>query len=105
MNYLNIAGIKHGSEEDLQNILSHRVEIQKMFLAAVKSCAKYGTSMPVNMQKKGNLMLAKPESTQALMIFLRACARSEGIAIRCRKRGIVKEGGKQTTQSLYCLLI
>ena len=105
MNYLDIASIKHGSEEDLQNILSHREEIQRVFQAAVKSCAKYGTSMPVNVQKKGNLMLAKPESTRAMMVFLRACARSEGIAIRCRKRGIVKEGGKQTTQSLYCLLM
>ena len=105
MNYIKLAQIKHGVEIDLQEILSHRDEIHNVFRAALKSCAKYGTSMPVNVQKKGNLMLAKPESTRAMMVFLRACARSEGVAIRCRKRGIVKQGGKQTTQSLYCLLM
>ena len=104
MNYLAISQIKHGVETDLQVILSHREKIMQVFNAAVESCMTHGTSLPVNLRKKGDLMVEKPQSSRALMVFLRACARLEGAAIMCRKRGTVREG-KQTTQSLYKLLI
>ncbi len=104
MNYIKLAQIKHGVETDLQVILSHRDEITQAFNAAVESCKTHGTSLPVNLKKKGDLMVNKPESTRALMVFLRVCARLEGAAILCRKLGVVRNG-KQTTQSLYRLLM
>ena len=104
MNYLAISQIKHGVETDLQVILSHREKIMQVFNAAVESCKTHGTSLPVNLRKNGDLMVKKTESTRALMTFLRVCARLEGAAILCRKRGVVRNG-KQTTQSLYKLLL
>ena len=104
MNYLDIAGIKHGVETDIELILLHREKIMIVFKAALESCYKHGTSLPANLKKKGELMLRNPDSARALMVFLRACARLEDAAILCRKRGIVK-GGRQTTQSLYKLLM
>jgi hypothetical protein len=104
MNYLDIAGIKHGVETDIEFILPHRENITMAFKAAVESCYKHGTSLPANLKKNGERMVRKPESARALMVFLRACARLEGAAILCRKRGILK-GGRQTTQSLYTLLM
>ena len=104
MNYINIAGIKHGEETDLQKILPHRDEIIREFKAAVKSCELYKTSLPVNLSRKGNILLSNPQDTRALMVFLRAAARLEGAAILCSKRGIIRDG-KQTTQSLYKLLM
>ena len=104
MNYIKLAQIKHGVEIDLDEILSHRDEITQVFNAAVESCKTHGTSLPVNLRKNGDLIVKKTESTRALMTFLRVCARLEGAAILCRKRGIVKNG-KQTTQSLYKLLL
>ena len=104
MNYIKLARIKHGVETDLDEILSHRDDITQVFNAAVESCMTHGTSLPVNLRKKGDLMVEKPQSSRALMTFLRVCARLEGAAIVCRKRGVVKNG-KQTTQSLYKLLL
>ena len=104
MNFLAIAQIKHGVETDLEEIVSHREEIVEMFNAAMESCKTYGTSLHVKLRKKGSLMLEKPQNRRALMAFLRACARAEGAAILCRKRGTVRNG-KQTTQSLYKLLM
>ena len=104
MNYIDIAGIKHGEETDLQDILRRRGGIIREFKAAVNSCETYNTSLPVNLFKKGNILLSNPQDTRALMVFLRAAARLEGAAILCRKRGIVRDG-KQTTQSLYRLLM
>ena len=104
MNYIKIAGIKHGEETDLQDILQRRNDIMLEFKAAVNSCQTYNTLLPVNLFKKGNLLLSNPRDTRVLMVFLRAAARLEGAAIFCRKRGIVRDG-KQTTQSLYKLLI
>ena len=104
MNYIKIAGIKHGEETDLQDILKRRNDIMLEFKAAVNSCQTYNTLLPVNLFKKGNLLLSNPRDTRVLMVFLRAAARSEGTAIFCRKRGIVRDG-KQTTQSLYKLLM
>ena len=83
MNYINIAGIKHGEETDLQKILPHRDEIIREFKAAVKSCELYKTSLPVNVSRKGNILLSNPQDTRALMVFLRAAARLEGAAILC----------------------
>ena len=103
MNYIDLAGIKHGSEVDLQVILSRRENIMKVFTAAVESCKAHGTSLPSILKKKGNLMVDKPQNTRAFMVFLRACARLEGAAIFCRKRGTVKDG-RATIQSLYKLL-
>ena len=104
MNYLDIAGIRHGVETDIEFILPNRARIEEVFKAAVESCYEHGTSLPANLKAKGELMLNKPASARALMVFLRACARLEGAAILCRKRGIVKNG-KQTTRSLYKLLL
>ena len=104
MNYIELAGIQHGSETDIQIILPRRERIVETFKAAVASCKKYNTTLPKNLKSKGVLMVNKPKSTRALMVFLRACARLEGAAIFCRKRGILKDG-RQTTQSLYTLLL
>ena len=104
MNYIDIAGIKHGEETDLQDILRRRGEIMQEFKAAVHSCETYKTSLPANLSRKGNILLNNPQDTRALMAFLRAAARLEGAAILCRKRGIIRDG-KQTTQSLYKLLM
>ena len=104
MNYIKIAGIKHGEETDLQDILRRRGDIMREFKAAVNSCETYKTSLPVNLFKKGNVLLSNPQDTRALMVFLRAAARLEGAAILLRKRGIVRNG-RQTTQSLYKLLM
>ena len=104
MNYIKIAGIKHGEETDLQDILRRRDDVVQEFKAAVRSCETYKTSLPVNLFKKGNILLSNPHDTRALMVFLRAAARLEGGAILCRKRGIVRNG-RQTTLSLYKLLL
>ena len=73
MNFIELAGIRHGSETDLESILSRREQIMQAFREACRSCVEHGTSMPVNLVKSGNVMLEKPESTRALMSFLRAC--------------------------------
>ena len=103
MNFIELAGIRHGSETDLESILSRREQIMQAFREACRSCVEHGTTMPVNLVKSGNVMLEKPESTRALMSFLRACARHQSAAILLRKRGIVTDG-KQTTLCLYRLL-
>lgn len=103
MNFIKLAGIEKNKDTDIQEVLSRRKKVSELFRECVRVCKTVGASLPKVMERKGKMMLAKPDNTKAYMVFLRACARQEQCAIFCRKRGIVRDG-KQTTQSLYRLL-
>jgi len=104
MNYIEKCGIGQGRMTDLNDILTHREEVTVMFQAAVASCGEHGTKLPAIMKAKGERMLANPSSVKAFMVFLRACARKEDCALLCKKGGVIKDG-KQTTKSMYQLLM
>ena len=104
MNYIIQCGIGQGRLTDLNEILTHREEVSAMFRGAVASCSEHGTSLPANLKAKGERMLTNQSSPKAFMVFLRACARTEDCALLCKKRGIIRDG-KQTTQSMYQLLV
>ena len=68
MNYIKIAGIKHGEETDLQDILRRRDHVVQEFKAAVHSCETYKTSLPVNLFKKGNILLSNVQGIVEAMV-------------------------------------
>ena len=105
MQYIQLAGIERESETDLQSILANRPKIIRAYEAAIASCLKHGTTLPKSLVTKGTQMLSKDDDARALMTFLRACAKIEDSAIRCRKRGALTKKGQYTTRCLYRLLV